>query len=191
MSNPSPWILTATGRKFHYLANDPSEFHVPDMAAALSRMCRYSGHLSDKYDDDIYSVAQHSVYVYWLLLKKGAPKRVLPWAIAHDMPEAYWTDVPSPLKALLPNYKEMENNSAAIMRERYGIPYDEEIERHVKWADMQILYAESQELTSIPSELWDDGLLDPRDTRNYLGFTLAVLYNQPIKGADGYGVWRH
>lgn len=158
MSKPlSPWILTAGGRKFHYLANDPSEFNVDDMAAALSRMCRYSGHLSDKYDDDIYSVAQHSVYVYWLLLKKGAPTRALPWAIAHDMPEAYWTDVPSPLKSLLPEYKAMENNSAAVMRERYGIPHDEEIEHYVKWADMQVLYAESQELTSIPSQLWDDG----------------------------------
>lgn len=40
------------------------------------------------------------------------------------------------------------------------------------------------------SELWDDGVIDPRETRNYLGFCLAVLYNQPIKGADGYGVWR-
>ena len=41
------------------------------------------------------------------------------------------------------------------------------------------------------SELWDDGLLDPRETRNYLGFSLAILYNQPIQGADAYGVWRH
>jgi len=41
------------------------------------------------------------------------------------------------------------------------------------------------------SEMWDDGVIDPRETRNYLGFTLSVLYNQPIKGADGYGVWRH
>lgn len=40
------------------------------------------------------------------------------------------------------------------------------------------------------SEVWDDGVIDPRETRNYLGFCLAVLYNQSIKGADGYGVWR-
>lgn len=158
MSTPkSPWILTAGGRKFHYLADDPSEFDVTDMASALSRMCRYGGHLSDEHDDDIYSVAQHSVYVYKLLVLTGAPTRVLPWAIAHDMPEAYWTDVPSPLKSLLPNYKAMENNSAALLRGRFGIPYDEEIERYVKWADVQVLYAESQELTSIPAELWDDG----------------------------------
>lgn len=41
------------------------------------------------------------------------------------------------------------------------------------------------------SEMWDDGIIDPRETRNYLGFALAILYNQKIKGAEGYGVWRH
>ena len=40
------------------------------------------------------------------------------------------------------------------------------------------------------SELWDDGVIDPRETRNYLGFTLAVVYNQKIKGADTFGVFR-
>lgn len=41
------------------------------------------------------------------------------------------------------------------------------------------------------SELWDDGVIDPRETRNYLGFSLAVVYSQPIKGADSFGVFRH
>ena len=41
------------------------------------------------------------------------------------------------------------------------------------------------------SELWDDGVIDPRETRNYLGFCLTVLYNQKIEGTHSYGVWRH
>lgn len=40
------------------------------------------------------------------------------------------------------------------------------------------------------SEIWDDGIIDPRETRNHLGFALTVLYGQEIKGADGYGVFR-
>tara|TARA_B110000116_G_scaffold203688_1_gene178734 strand:- start:2152 stop:3753 length:1602 start_codon:yes stop_codon:yes gene_type:complete len=40
-------------------------------------------------------------------------------------------------------------------------------------------------------KILDDGVIDPRQTRNYLGFCLAIVYNQEIKGADGYGVWRH
>ena len=37
---------------------------------------------------------------------------------------------------------------------------------------------------------WDDGVIDPRDTRHYLGMCLAALNNQPIKGSDGYGTFR-
>ena len=71
-----------------------------------------------------------------------------------------------------------------------GQEYDEEKGAMVK----AMLIAEAESKASAwysTSELWDDGVIDPRQTRNYLGFTLAVIYNSEIKGADGYGVWRH
>ena len=71
-----------------------------------------------------------------------------------------------------------------------GKPYDEALGQQMKAA----LIAEAESKASpwySTSEMWDDGVIDPRETRNYLGFTLAVLYNQEIKGTDGYGVWRH
>ena len=70
-----------------------------------------------------------------------------------------------------------------------GIPYDEEKAAMLK----QWLIAEAEKKASAwysTSELWDDGVIDPRETRNYLGFSLAILYNQEIKGAENYGVWR-
>ncbi len=39
------------------------------------------------------------------------------------------------------------------------------------------------------SELWDDGLLDPLDTRNALGIAISCALNTPI-GEPGYGVFR-
>ena len=57
----------------------------------------------------------------------------------------------------------------------------------------QMLIAEAESKATAwhsTSELWDDGVIDPRETRNYLGFTLAVLYNQPIEGTNTFGVWR-
>jgi 3-methylcrotonyl-CoA carboxylase beta subunit len=39
------------------------------------------------------------------------------------------------------------------------------------------------------SELWDDGILDPVDTRNALGMGLAASLNAPL-GQPGYGVLR-
>ncbi|MGB5759705.1 MAG: carboxyl transferase domain-containing protein, partial [Acidimicrobiales bacterium] len=36
----------------------------------------------------------------------------------------------------------------------------------------------------------DDGILDPRDTRNVLGMCLSFVGNAPIEGTEGYGVFR-
>ena len=71
-----------------------------------------------------------------------------------------------------------------------GIAYDEDRGEMLK----QMLMHEADSKSSAwysTSELWDDGVIDPRETRNYLGFVLAIVYNQTIKGTDGYGVWRH
>lgn len=39
-------------------------------------------------------------------------------------------------------------------------------------------------------QIWDDGVIDPRDTRNYLGMCLSIVNNAPIKGTDSYGIFR-
>ena len=71
-----------------------------------------------------------------------------------------------------------------------GEEYDEEQGNMVKQMLMMEMESKSNAWYS-SSEMWDDGVIDPRETRNYLGFCLAVLYNQEIKGASAYGVWRH
>ncbi|WP_181776327.1 acyl-CoA carboxylase subunit beta [Amycolatopsis pittospori] len=38
--------------------------------------------------------------------------------------------------------------------------------------------------------LYDDGIIDPRDTRTVLGLSLSVIHNGPVKGAEGFGVFR-
>jgi len=50
-------------------------------------------------------------------------------------------------------------------------------------------YKREQSAYYATSEIWDDGILDPVDTRNALGICLSASLNQPI--ADpGYGVFR-
>ena len=39
------------------------------------------------------------------------------------------------------------------------------------------------------SELWDDGILDPLDTRNALGMAIVASLNAPF-GEPGYGILR-
>ena len=38
--------------------------------------------------------------------------------------------------------------------------------------------------------LYDDGVIDPRDTRTVLAICLSVIANAPIRGADRFGVFR-
>ena len=38
--------------------------------------------------------------------------------------------------------------------------------------------------------VYDDGIIDPRDTRTVLGICLSLVRNKPIEGSDSYGVFR-
>jgi len=39
-------------------------------------------------------------------------------------------------------------------------------------------------------QLWDDGIIDPRETRHIMGLILAVTYLQEVKGTNAWGVYR-
>jgi acetyl-CoA carboxylase carboxyltransferase component len=41
------------------------------------------------------------------------------------------------------------------------------------------------------ARLWDDGIIDPRDTRTVLGIALSVIHTQPVRGTMRWGVFRH
>jgi acyl-CoA carboxylase subunit beta len=38
--------------------------------------------------------------------------------------------------------------------------------------------------------LWDDGIIDPRETRTVLRIALSAVHNGPIVGTTNFGVWR-
>ena len=41
------------------------------------------------------------------------------------------------------------------------------------------------------ARLWDDGIIDPRDTRDVVGLCLSTTYNAPVAGTTSWGVFRH
>jgi acetyl-CoA carboxylase carboxyltransferase component len=41
------------------------------------------------------------------------------------------------------------------------------------------------------ARLWDDGIIDPRDTRTVLAISLSAAYNRPVEGTMEFGVFRH
>jgi acetyl-CoA carboxylase carboxyltransferase component len=38
--------------------------------------------------------------------------------------------------------------------------------------------------------VYDDGIIDPRDTRTVLGLCLSAAHSAPVAGARGFGVFR-
>lgn len=61
-------------------------------------------------------------------------------------------------------------------------------------AAMRAMVENQIEAESLPmflsGMLYDDGIIDPRDTRTVLGSCLSTIHNGPISGAGGFGVFR-
>jgi acyl-CoA carboxylase subunit beta len=78
---------------------------------------------------------------------------------------------------------------ARAATEARGQAYDEEAD-----AGMRAFIEASVEEQSLPfflsGLLYDDGVIDPRDTRTVLAICLSVIDNAPYAGATGYGVFR-
>jgi acetyl-CoA carboxylase carboxyltransferase component len=70
-----------------------------------------------------------------------------------------------------------------------GLEYSEEND-----AAMRAMVEGQIEAESLPmflsGMLYDDGIIDPRDTRTVLGLSLSAIHNGPVKGAEGFGVFR-
>jgi acetyl-CoA carboxylase carboxyltransferase component len=41
------------------------------------------------------------------------------------------------------------------------------------------------------ARLWDDGIIDPRETRDVVGICLSTSYTAPVQGTTSWGVFRH
>ncbi|MGB5113004.1 MAG: carboxyl transferase domain-containing protein [Mycobacterium sp.] len=70
-----------------------------------------------------------------------------------------------------------------------GLPFDEEADAQMRAAVESQIEQESVALAN-SGRLYDDGIIDPRDTRTVLGFCLSVVHNDEIRGQRGYGVFR-
>ncbi len=70
-----------------------------------------------------------------------------------------------------------------------GKEYNEAFGQAMKDALIQDMNKSSSAWYST-SQVWDDGVIDPRETRNYLGFSLAIIYNQAFEGSKSFGVFR-
>lgn len=145
------WIQTFTGRKFSFNDPQPEDICIEDIAHALSLCCRFTGHTIYH-----YSVSTHSRHVSDMLEWDNPDKRnrkLSLWGLMHDASEAYLTDVPRPIKPFLPQYLEMEKRIQGAICDRFGLPREEP--PRVKWADVQMLINEKEQIMSHPPDDWN------------------------------------
>ena len=136
------WLQTYTGKKIDFNNVTEDDICIEDIAEALSKECRFGGHCKK-----FYSVAQHS-YLTALIV---TPDYALE-ALLHDATEAYLKDIPSPLKALLPDYKAIEKRLDAVIRRKFGLP--EKMSGEVKKADLVMLATERNFLLKDDGSEW-------------------------------------
>jgi acetyl-CoA carboxylase carboxyltransferase component len=72
---------------------------------------------------------------------------------------------------------------------RDGKKFDEKADKQLREMVVDFLEKLSHGLVA-SSMLTDDGIIDPRDTRDVIGFCLSIVSNNVIQGAKEYGVFR-
>ncbi len=70
-----------------------------------------------------------------------------------------------------------------------GRPFDEEVDRMRTTAVEAQIDAESHAF-AVTGRVYDDGVIDPRDTRTVLGIALSAAHSNTVAGRRGYGVFR-
>lgn len=145
--NPAPlslnkygkYIRTYTGKYFYPANIEALEVDVRDIAHALSGVCRYNGHLREH-----YSVAQHSIIVSELVPKEQALEGLL-----HDAAEAYMPDMPSAIKAMLPEFVEYQERLTKHIFKCLGLQYP--LNEEIDFVDKEIRTNEMYWLSN-----WDE-----------------------------------
>jgi acetyl-CoA carboxylase carboxyltransferase component len=70
-----------------------------------------------------------------------------------------------------------------------GQEYDEDADAKMREAVENQIESESLALP-MSGRVFDDGIIDPRDTRAVLGIALSAVHSNVVQGTDGYGVFR-
>jgi hypothetical protein len=129
-------ILTYSGKLFDVLKPDPQLIDLVDIAAALSKLCRFGGHCRH-----FYSVAEHSVLASDLIQQAYPGNQMLArWALLHDASEAYMVDIPRPVKRQLLEYVRLEDAIQETIATRFDLPWPMPHEVHE--ADNEMLALE-------------------------------------------------
>ena len=88
--------------------------------------------------------------------------------------------------------KQMAGVMSIVQRasaERRGIEFDEEADA-ARAAVAEHWAEEASKGLYATSRVSDDGMIDPRDTRDIIAMSLSAAFNNKVEGTKEFGTWR-
>lgn len=180
------YIQTISGKIIDLTAMTAEDVEPLDIAQSTAMIARWNGHIRRW-----WSVGDHCIYVLNLVEKfinahqgdditfalggfSEDANRLA--ALLHDATEAYVGDVASPIKSLLPDYRELEHRVQSAIQDHFALPMASQT-FIVKAADAAALRVEAREICIRPD------IITMNDC-NVVSDTLADVVNEMV----GYGL---
>lgn len=117
------------------------QINLGDISHHLTKICRYGGGLDLRHH---YSVANHSIALYYYAMDNNYPIEVQRSALMHDASEAWLGDINGILKQLLPDYLKLEKMVTNLVENKYNLSQDSMIKSVVSELDRSILLDEAK-----------------------------------------------
>ena len=159
-----PWLATASGGFWSIEDPHPEDVCLDDIIIGLSRVCRYAGQINPLLE--FYSVAEHSVLMTEWAIENGKVRTRADALkiLFHDASEAYFGDMPTPLKALVPQFKALETHAQTVIENALGLSACTDLitKAEIKSIDTRIRLDERALVIQEPafsigmSEIWKD-----------------------------------
>lgn len=130
-----PSLATRSGKLISLFDPNPDHFTLQDIAWGLARAMRFAGQID-------MTVAQHSVNVRLVVETLGGDRAAQKAALFHDASEFLISDIPRPLKQLLPQYYEVEDKVMQAIAIKFDFQWP--LPPVVKKADEMMLVTEAR-----------------------------------------------
>jgi hypothetical protein len=141
-------IRLRSGLYFDLADPKPDQFTLRDIAGALSKICRFGGHL-----DRFYSVAEHLCHCADQAVSDQLVSADIEAVFMHDAAEAFVGDMVKPLKIMQPAFSAIELKIELVIAKRFGIDFHG-ARSVINKIDNEMLIAEKRALFPADSVIW-------------------------------------
>lgn len=126
---------------------NPDAFEIPVICQSLAGIRRFCGRTSYP-----WSVAAHTIVLYRIV-----PEHLKQLALLHDVPEVITSDIPNPIKQLLPDVRKLEDSILDVVLAKFGVDkrdYPELKDWDRQLGDLEHKVLQVGELTDLPIDDW-------------------------------------